>query len=175
MFTELSDRLVWHDGDITVLNGSIGSLLTAGVIPSRVKVTELTPEIVKYNKFVAKTDRITIKTGIQPLDFTWNLPESYMTMDITHYLIDKLSASAVPKAEHSSRIKRIFDELQVFTDLDLLMPLRASIYIVETFNANNIVWGVGRGSSVSSYILYVIGIHDIDSFKYNLDLADFVS
>jgi DNA polymerase III alpha subunit len=38
---------------------------------------------------------------------------------------------------------------------------------------NNIVWGVGRGSSVASYVLYLLGIHKIDSIKYNLSPDEF--
>ena len=34
--------------------------------------------------------------------------------------------------------------------------------------------GVGRGSSVASYILYLIGVHRIDSIKYNLDWKEFL-
>ena len=39
---------------------------------------------------------------------------------------------------------------------------------------NNIVWGVGRGSSVSSYVLFLMGVHKVDSMKYNLDIKDFL-
>jgi DNA polymerase III alpha subunit len=36
------------------------------------------------------------------------------------------------------------------------------------------VWGIGRGSSVSSYVLYVLGVHDVDSYAYDLDIGDFL-
>jgi DNA polymerase III alpha subunit len=39
--------------------------------------------------------------------------------------------------------------------------------------SSNIVWGVGRGSSVASYALYLIGIHKIDPIKYNLSINEF--
>jgi len=39
---------------------------------------------------------------------------------------------------------------------------------------NNLVWGVGRGSSVSSYLLYLIGVHKVDSYKYRLDIKEFL-
>jgi len=47
-------------------------------------------------------------------------------------------------------------------------------YFVDTMQANNVVWGVGRGSSVASYVLYLIGVHKIDSIKYNLDWQEFL-
>jgi DNA polymerase III alpha subunit len=47
-------------------------------------------------------------------------------------------------------------------------------YLVDTLRENKILWGVGRGSSVASYVLYLIGVHKIDSLKYNLDIAEFL-
>ena len=47
-------------------------------------------------------------------------------------------------------------------------------YIIDTLRENNIVWGVGRGSSVSSYMLYLIGVHKVDSIKYNLNINEFI-
>jgi DNA polymerase III alpha subunit len=46
-------------------------------------------------------------------------------------------------------------------------------YIVDTLRKNQIVWGVGRGSSVASYALYLIGVHKIDSVKYDLPIGEF--
>ena len=46
-------------------------------------------------------------------------------------------------------------------------------YIVDTLRENKVLWGVGRGSSVSSYVLFLIGIHKIDSVKYNLPIEEF--
>jgi len=44
---------------------------------------------------------------------------------------------------------------------------------VNIFEENKVVWGTGRGSSCASYILYLIGIHQVDSVKYDLDLGEF--
>jgi DNA polymerase III alpha subunit len=40
--------------------------------------------------------------------------------------------------------------------------------------AKNIVWGVGRGSSCSSYLLYLLGLHEVDVVKYDVDISDFI-
>ena len=55
--------------------------------------------------------------------------------------------------------------------LDLLNYM---IYLVDFMRENKIVWGVGRGSSVASYVLYLIGVHKIDSLYYDLDVAEFL-
>ena len=76
--------------------------------------------------------------------------------------------------ETKEQTDRVSEELEAFIShnmLDLLFVLK---YIVDTLRANNVVWGVGRGSSVASYVLYLIGIHKIDSIKYNLDWQEFL-
>ena len=70
--------------------------------------------------------------------------------------------------------KRVDEELTLFIQhgmFDLLFYLK---YLVDTMRQNNIVWGVGRGSSVASYVLYLIGVHKIDSIKYDLDIKEFL-
>ena len=52
--------------------------------------------------------------------------------------------------------------------------LRFMVYMIDTMRKNNIVWGVGRGSSVSSYILYLIGVHKVDSIKFELNIEEFL-
>ena len=69
---------------------------------------------------------------------------------------------------------RVSTELNLYIQhgmMDLLFYLK---YLVDTMRENNIVWGVGRGSSVASYVLYLIGIHKIDSIKYDLDIKEFL-
>jgi DNA polymerase III alpha subunit len=39
---------------------------------------------------------------------------------------------------------------------------------------HKLIWGVGRGSSVASYVLYKLGVHRIDSLYYDLDPAEFL-
>ena len=55
---------------------------------------------------------------------------------------------------------------------NLFPVLKVLIYIIDTMRKNNLVWGIGRGSSVASYVLYLIGVHKVDS-KYNLDIKEF--
>lgn len=69
---------------------------------------------------------------------------------------------------------RVDQELTLFIQHDMLEVLFYCKYLVDTMRANNIVWGVGRGSSVASYVLYLVGIHRIDSMKYGLDINEFL-
>ena len=48
------------------------------------------------------------------------------------------------------------------------------VYLVDHMRENNIVWGVGRGSSTASYVLFLIGIHKINSIQFGLDWREFL-
>ena len=65
-------------------------------------------------------------------------------------------------------------ELELFLDRGMEPVLKFLIYLVNICQQNDVVLGVGRGSSVASYCLYLIGIHCIDSIKYELDIKEFL-
>jgi DNA polymerase III alpha subunit len=95
----------------------------------------------------------------------WLMPEEYKKMDIESFLVD-----SCPEENY----QRLIEELQEYRQRDMLNLLRWLKYFVDTCRKNNVVWGVGRGSSVASYVLYLIGVHKIDSIKYNLDWREFL-
>lgn len=96
----------------------------------------------------------------------WFLPSEYDSFDIYKYCLD---ASSTEEQQI-----RCMEELVLFESLNMIPVLTMLKYIVDTLRKNNIVWGVGRGSSVSSYVLFLLGIHKIDSIKYNLDYTEFL-
>jgi DNA polymerase III alpha subunit len=65
-------------------------------------------------------------------------------------------------------------ELSMFIHHNLIDVLKYLKYLVDTMRSNNVVWGVGRGSSVASYCLYLLDVHKIDSLKYDLDIKEFL-
>lgn len=95
----------------------------------------------------------------------WFIPENYKNFDIEEFLVNQC-----PKENY----ERLIAELQEFRSKNMTDLLRWLKYFVDTCRTNNIVWGVGRGSSVSSYVLFLIGVHKIDSVKYNLDYKEFL-
>ena len=72
------------------------------------------------------------------------------------------------------QLQRVGQELLMFQDRNLFDLLKFMKYLVDTMRKNNIVWGVGRGSSVASYVLFLIGVHKIDSIYYQLDIEEFL-
>jgi len=95
----------------------------------------------------------------------WSMPTEYKNMDIEGFLVH-----VCPKQNY----ERLISEIQEYRSRNMLNLLRWLKYLVDTMRTNNIVWGVGRGSSVASYVLYLIGVHKIDSIKYKLDFKEFL-
>lgn len=96
----------------------------------------------------------------------WFMPVSYYELDMLAYCLDKCTTD-------KQRV-RVRDEFSEFEQRKLGTLLKWLKYFVDTCLENNIVWGVGRGSSVASFVLYLIGVHRIDSIKYSLDWREFL-
>ena len=96
----------------------------------------------------------------------WFMPKDYKSFDILEFLM------SLCKTEDETN--RVLDEMKLFAQYDMIELLCYLKYLVDTMRENNIVWGVGRGSSVSSYCLYLLGVHKIDSIKYDLDIREFL-
>ena len=111
------------------------------------------------------------ETHFDPVDYdkacqsNWNMPDKYKTLDIEEWLLD-----SCPEQNH----QRLIEELQEYRSRDMIDLLRWLKYFVDTCEKEDILWGVGRGSSVASYVLFLLGVHSIDSIKYNLDWQEFL-
>lgn len=75
--------------------------------------------------------------------------------------------------ETQEQTDRVSLELELFIKNNMYDLLHVMKYIVDVLRSNNVLWGVGRGSSVASYVLYLIGVHKIDSIKYKLPIEEF--
>jgi len=174
--TILKDRILCYDGDSIITSKSIFyNKLMLGESLDGLFVLEIDEEIDNYNKFVDKT--ISTKSENNVLPKEWNIPDKYKNIQVRSHILlclkDEIDDNDFTDLEIETRLNRIDYELKLWKDRDLLDLLRTLIYIVDQFRANDIVWGTGRGSSCCCYILYLIGIHDVDSIKYNLDLSEF--
>ncbi len=176
MFTNLKDRTLWYDGDSTIEPSSLESWMMLGNPISQVYVSDVTEDIKRFNRLVDKDKQISIKQSNTAFDFSWVLPSEYQTLEIGNYVAKKF-LEQIPNMEPKEvgmRAERIVKELDLYEKMGLQDVLRAIIYIINTLESQNVVWGVGRGSSVSSYVLYLIGAHDIDSVTYCLSIEDFL-
>jgi DNA polymerase III alpha subunit len=96
----------------------------------------------------------------------WQTPSRYAELDVLSYCLDR--------CHDDDQRERICEEMLLFEARDMLPVLRHLIYMVDHLRSKNVVWGVGRGSSVSSYVLFLIGINRIDPIKFNLDVSEFL-
>jgi len=95
----------------------------------------------------------------------WFIPNDYRDFDIAKFVLDQCA--------DETELQRAGEELLLYQERDMFMLLRYLKYLVDTMRQNNIVWGVGRGSSVSSFVLYLIGVHRINSLYYDLSADEF--
>jgi len=96
----------------------------------------------------------------------WYMPETYKQLDISEHIVNLCKSD--------QELERVSEELLLYQERNLFNLLRFLKYLVDTMRKHDIVWGVGRGSSVSSYVLYLLDIHKIDSIKYKLDIKEFL-
>jgi hypothetical protein len=96
----------------------------------------------------------------------WHMPDQYKTLDIAKYVLSLCNTEA--------ELQRCGTELLLYQERDLFDLLRYLKYLVNVMTQNQVIWGVGRGSSVASYVLYLLGVHKINSMYYNLDIAEFL-
>jgi DNA polymerase III alpha subunit len=96
----------------------------------------------------------------------WYMGDYYKEMDIAQWLIERCATD--------EELNRVAMELELFAQHSMFDVLKYLKYLVDTMRYNNIIWGVGRGSSVASYCLYLIGVHKINSIKYELDIHEFL-
>jgi DNA polymerase III alpha subunit len=97
---------------------------------------------------------------------TWNMPPEYLELDIAQHVLDLCKTQ--------EELQRVGEELLLYQERDLFNLLRYLKYFVDTMRKNNIVWGLGRGSSTASYILYLLGVHKINSIYYDLPIEEFL-
>jgi DNA polymerase III alpha subunit len=96
----------------------------------------------------------------------WHMPDQYKTLDIAKHVLGLCNTEA--------ELQRCGTELLLYQERGLFDLLRYLKYLVDVMTQNQVIWGVGRGSSVASYVLYLLGVHRIDSMYYNLDIAEFL-
>jgi DNA polymerase-3 subunit alpha len=97
---------------------------------------------------------------------TWFMPDTYKELDIEKFVLDQ--------CQNAEETKRVNDELMLYKSRNLINVLKYIKYVVDTMRKNKIVWGVGRGSSLASFVLFLIGINKVNPMDHDLDIHDFL-
>lgn len=132
------------------------------------------PDVLAYSQTDANVQNYIDRVLFERLDYPippknvtpshWLIPNEYQNFDIEEYLVTQC-----PEQNYD----RLVMELELYKKNNMMPVLNTMKYVVDTLRANNVVWGVGRGSSVASYVLYLIGVHKIDSIKYSIPIEEF--
>jgi len=143
--------------------------LIEGVIKHGPEILELCQTSDDLTKYL---DRISKEHLNYPVPKTtdpthWFIPKKYQDLDIESWIWSKVDP------ENEIIVFRVTEEISLFKKNNMMPVLKTMKYIVDTLRENKVVWGVGRGSSVASYVLYLIGVHKIDSIKYKLPIEEF--
>jgi DNA polymerase III alpha subunit len=119
-----------------------------------------------FQQFNNQLDQISIEDFDQALQSDWFMPPEYREFDIAEYCISRCTSDV--------QVERVKAEITAYKDRGMIPLLQWIKHFVDTCTENNIVWGVGRGSSVASFVLFLLGVHQVDSVKYNLDWQEFL-
>jgi DNA polymerase III alpha subunit len=119
------------------------------------------PELIEY---------IDPKLSLEDFDnnnqSNWYMPKEYIELDIAKFVLDQCTSEA--------ELQRAGEELIMFQERNMFVLLQYLKYLVDTMRKHNIVWGVGRGSSVASFVLFLLGVHRINSLYYDLSIDEFI-
>jgi DNA polymerase III alpha subunit len=177
MVLKLPGRTVNDRGQVIFNEDGLCNILLRGGGISGLYV-EYSENIEKFNQLckqwdhpddrlqICNPDEISIEEFDRKNQSKWFTPEPYASMDILEFLINK--------CQNDNQILRVADEMELFEERNMIPVLRFLIFLIDDFRERQIVWGVGRGSSVASYVLYLIGVHRIDSMKFNLNIREFL-
>ena len=119
------------------------------------------PKLVKYNE---PTGSVSTFDNIN--QSKWFIPDEYKNLDIAKIVLDR--------CKDDSELQRAGKELLMFQERELFPLLCYLKYLVDTMRKHNVIWGVGRGSSVASFVLYLLEVHRINSLYYDLPIEEFL-
>ena len=143
-----------------------GDLFDANLSDEAVKEFNDTIQKLKDGKRLFRTTNPSKEDFDSKNQSNWYFPDEYKTIDVDKYINELVNTD--------EERERVNYEMELYRKFNLYTVLRYLIYLVDTMRKNNVVWGVGRGSSVSSYVLYLIGVHKVNSIKYGLDIHEFL-
>lgn len=173
---ELIDRSLRFDGVSVVDPVDVSRFLLLGIPPRQLRVTRESPEIAQFNQHVVSEDELKLAEQ-EPvvLDFSWQIPESYLKIDLRTYFIDAFIKRNLSYTETQVELaaERIEAELKEVDRRGMTQFMQTIIYILDVLREKDVVWGVGRGSSCACYLLFILGLHSVDCLLLDIPLDEF--
>lgn len=117
-------------------------------------------------KFNNADQSISVESFDKSQQQVWHFPESFKQLDIAEYVLSL--------CDNDAEIQRCGEELLLYQERNLFMLLKYLHYLVTVMTNNKIIWGVGRGSSTASFVLYKLRVHRINSLFYQIPIGEFL-
>lgn len=171
---ELEDRIITDSGDVVAKHSFLVKKALSGEVFTNYTAIE-NDDIKKYN-YRAPDSPIKLWVddgeiaGPEDSTYNWTIPKEFKKIDIEALSIQKASEKNLTANDY---VDRLAFELNRMKELGMFPFVRCLLYITHKFREENIVWGVGRGSSCASLILFLLEINKVDPVKYNIDQTEF--
>ena len=165
-------EMIFSESDVCdlLMQGRDLESLTGMLVDDSVNIEQIIRYVENYNGTISypvlQADNVTIPTFDLERQRNWHMPDQYKNLDIAEHVLKLCNTDA--------ELQRCGQELLLYQERDLFPLLQYLTYLVDVMQANRVVWGVGRGSSVASYVLYKLGVHRIDSLFYDLSIDEFL-
>jgi DNA polymerase III alpha subunit len=159
---------IFNESDVfdLLMSGHCYTKLSGMIVDSSVDTSQLPDWVTELEWIPAHTHDHDPQQFHQQCQQHWHMPREYQDCDIAQVVLDLCATD--------EELQRAGHELMLYQERGLFDLLKYLRYLVDTMRKNSIIWGVGRGSSVSSYVLYLLGVHRVNSIYYDLDPAEFL-
>jgi DNA polymerase III alpha subunit len=172
MKTDQYSQLIFSETDLVdlLMQGNKIDRYHDMIVDSTVDIEKII-DLIDDNSFATTWQKesnlsLTVEEFDKTQQSNWYMPDQYKSLDIAEHV---LSLCATP-----AQLQRVGHELLLYQEKNLFDLLRYLKYLVDVMTNNSIIWGVGRGSSVASYVLYLLKVHRIDSMYYELQPEEFL-
>jgi DNA polymerase III alpha subunit len=168
MKTDTVGQIVLDESDLfeLIMQGRDLESVTGALVDDTVDVEAAAYWLERVPEFTYWTEPDAQRAFDDMQQSTWHMPEEYRELDIAELVIGMCDTEA--------KLQRVAHELLLYQERGLFDLLRYLKYLVDIMRDNHVIWGVGRGSSVASYVLYLLGVHRIDSLYYDLNAEEFL-
>jgi len=171
VLTDLQTRALRYDGVTITTADQVVNLLLQGVPLERLRVIDQSEDTAGWKTATGRDLPGYDEGEAVSFDMSWQVPPSYQFLT-AQQAMERL-VPLVPEGDQV-RLERVAEELLEMERRGLLPVLGAVWYVIDTFRDKGQVWGVGRGSSCASYVLYLIGLHCVDPVRYNVNWREFL-
>ena len=162
--------MIFNESDVCdlLMSGREPGSIKRMLVDSAVNIEYMIDFVDRMPEFIKHVGDPTVNMTVfdKQAQARWHMPEEYKQLDIAEYVLSLCNNEA--------ELQRVGHELLLFQERDLFNLLRYLKYLVDLMTKNHVIWGVGRGSSVASYVLYKLGVHKIDSMFYKLEPEEFL-